>query len=136
MSHSYEQTVVWRDLDAYAHVNNAVYATYLENARLEFLGALTQEANEQFQVILAEQTIRYRSQAHLGERLVIETAIREVRNSSFVMVATIKEATAGRLVVESEAILVHFDYANGRPIPVSPAWRERLLLGPTVPAVR
>lgn len=133
MGHSYEQTVVWRDLDAYAHVNNAVHATYLENARLDFLGALIQEANADFQVILAEHTIRYRSQAHLGERLLIETSVREVRNSSFVMVATIKEATAGRLIVESEAIMVHFDYANGRPIPVPPDWRERLLTGPTVP---
>lgn len=136
MSHIYEQTVVWRDLDAYAHVNNAVYATYLENARLDFLGALIQEANQDFQVILAEHTIRYRSPAHLGERLVVETAIREVRNSSFVMHATIKAAADGRLVAESEAILVHYDYANGRPIPVSPEWRERLLTGPTLPLAR
>ncbi|HLO04630.1 MAG TPA: thioesterase family protein [Symbiobacteriaceae bacterium] len=136
MSHIYEQAVVWRDLDAYAHVNNAVYATYLENARLAFLGALSQEAGENFQVILAEHTIRYRSQAHLSDRLLIETSIREVRNSSFVMVATIKEATEGRLVVESEAILVHFDYENGRPIPVGTAWRERLLQGPAVPSTR
>lgn len=136
MSHSYEQTVVWRDLDAYAHVNNAVYATYLENARLDFLGALIQAANENFQVILAEHTIRYRSPAHLGERLLIETSIREVRNSSFVMIATIKEATEGRLVAESEAVLVHFDYANGRPIPVSSAWRDRLLAGPAATVTR
>lgn len=130
VSHIYEQTVVWRDLDSYAHVNNAVYATYLENARLDFLGALIQAANENFQVILAEHTIRYRSQAHLGERLLIETSIREVRNSSFVMIATIKEAKEGRLVAESEAILVHFDYEGARPRPVSPEWRERLLRGP------
>lgn len=133
MSHTYEQTVVWRDLDAYAHVNNAVYATYLENARLDLLGALIQAAGENFQVILAEHTIRYRSPAHLGERLVIETTISEVRNSSFVMNATIKEATGGRLVAESEAILVHFDYEGGRPIPVSPEWRERLLTCPILP---
>lgn len=133
MSHSYEQSVVWRDLDAYAHVNNAVYATYLENARLAFVAALIQEANADFQIILAEHTIRYRSPAHLGERLIIETAVREVRNSSFVMLATITVASTGRLVAESEAVLVHFDYAGGRPIPVDQAWRERLLRGPANP---
>jgi acyl-CoA thioester hydrolase len=132
LHHIYEQTVVWRDLDAYAHVNNAVYATYFENARLDFLESLTRGCGEDFRVILAEQTIRYRSQAKLHDRLLIETRIREVRNSSFIMVATITDAADGRLVAEGEAVLVHFDYQAGRPVPVSPAWRERLLAGPGV----
>lgn len=136
MSHLYEQTVVWRDLDAYAHVNNAVYATYLENARLDFLAALMAEAGEEFRVILAELTIRYRAQAHLGQRMVIHSWIREVRNSSFIMGATITEGADGRLIAEGEAVLVHFDYEAGRPVAIGPEWRERLLQGPVVAATR
>lgn len=132
MSHLYEQTVVWRDLDAYAHVNNAVYATYLENARLDFLAALEAESGERFRVILAEQTIRYRAQAHLGQRLAIRTWIREVRNSSFIMEAAITDGSDGHLIAEGVAVLVHFDYEAGRPVPIGPEWRERLLAGPAV----
>ena len=35
--YQYELDVVFRDLDAMGHVNNAVYFTYLETARLRYL---------------------------------------------------------------------------------------------------
>jgi acyl-CoA thioester hydrolase len=35
-AHTVSVTVRWRDLDAFGHVNNAVYASYLEMARTAF----------------------------------------------------------------------------------------------------
>jgi acyl-CoA thioester hydrolase len=132
--HTYEQTVVWRDLDALAHVNNAVYATYLENARLAFFTALAAEAGEELPLILAELTISYKSQAHLGEQLVIQSRIAEIRNTSFIMEAVITEKSSGRLVATSRAVLVHFDYTAQCSVTIPEAWRERLSRGPTVKA--
>ena len=34
--HVYPQEVAFRDLDVFGHVNNAVYLTYIENARLAY----------------------------------------------------------------------------------------------------
>lgn len=36
----YEQTVAWGDMDAFGHVNNAMYYRYVESARLAYLGIL------------------------------------------------------------------------------------------------
>jgi acyl-CoA thioester hydrolase len=36
-SHEKRIEIRWRDVDAYRHVNNAVYATYLEECRDEWL---------------------------------------------------------------------------------------------------
>ena len=69
----------WRDLDALGHVNNAVYLTYFELARLAYIRTLlgADAPIDQrtllpvdFQFILAEVTCHYRSPATLGDQLV------------------------------------------------------------------
>ena len=40
MRHRYRCSMRWSDMDAYGHVNNVVYLTYLEEARVDMLFAL------------------------------------------------------------------------------------------------
>lgn len=118
-----EQKVTWRDLDALGHVNNAVYATYLETARMEYLAAMSGGKAEAFNLILAEITITYKSPAFLRETLLIGTRVGLIRNSSFTMEAQIVEKETGRLVATSHAVLVHYDYTENRSKPVPLEWR-------------
>lgn len=118
-----EQLVVWRDLDALGHVNNAVYATYLENGRMAYISHLREAGGDFYQLILAEVTITFKSPAFLRERLVIGTRVASIKNSSFVVEARIEEKETGRLVVESRGVLVHYDYETNRAKPVPPEWR-------------
>lgn len=133
-----EQKVTWRDLDAWGHVNNAVYATYVENGRLGYLeqalGPLTGTAGPEITkpgrwgLILAELNITYRSPAYLSETLLIGVRIPEIRNSSFIIDTRIEEKTTGRLVATSRAVMVHYDYTEKKPVPVPQEWREALAL--------
>lgn len=118
----YEHRVIFRDLDALGHVNNAVYATYFETGRMEYLAALP--AVDSASLILAEITITYRSPAFLREQLLIGTRVTEVRNSSFVVEGQIEEKSTGRLVATSRAVIVHFNYTQGKSQPVPASWRE------------
>ncbi|MFZ5824576.1 MAG: acyl-CoA thioesterase [Bacillota bacterium] len=120
-----EQRVVFRDVDMMGHVNNAVYATYFETARLEYLYAIAGDAIGALPLILAEITITYKSPAFLRETLEIGVRVAELRNSSFIIEGEIRERTTGRLVATSRAAIVHYDYAEQRPKPVPPEWRER-----------
>ncbi len=121
-----EQQVVFRDIDMLGHVNNAVYATYFETARVEYLHELTRELSEQFSFILAELTITYKSPAYLRERLLIGQRVSEIRNSSMVIDGQIIEKTSGRLVATSRAVLVHFDYEQQRPVPIPQELRAQI----------
>ena len=118
----YEHRVIFRDLDALGHVNNAVYATYFETGRMEYLAGLP--AVDSASLILAEITITYRSPAFLREQLLIGTRVTEVRNSSFVVEGQIEEKQTGRLVATSRSVIVHFDYKLGKSQPVPATWRE------------
>lgn len=121
-----EQQVVFRDIDMLGHVNNAVYATYFETARVEYFHQLAEALSEQFSFILAELTITYRSPAFLRERLLIGTRVSEIRNSSMVIEGQIIEKNSGRLVATSRAVLVHFDYGQQRPVPIPQHLRAQI----------
>ena len=112
----------WRDLDALGHVNNAVYLTYFEMARLGYIRALLGDDIQRdpltllpvgFQFILAEATCSYRSPATLTDRLTIAIWVSQVGRKSFVFEYRITDAVTGRLVAQGCSTQVWYDYAAG-----------------------
>jgi acyl-CoA thioester hydrolase len=125
----------WRDLDALGHVNNAVYLTYFELARLAYVRALlgADAARDphtllpvDFQFILAEVTCHYRSPATLGDQLVAAIWVSQVGRKSFVFEYRINDEVTGRLVAEGCSTQVWFDYAAGESRAVPPETVARM----------
>jgi acyl-CoA thioesterase FadM len=65
----HRETVRFRDLDGMGHVNNAVFSTYLEQARLAWFGETTVLPLQD--VILARTEIDFRSPVAWGETVEI-----------------------------------------------------------------
>ena len=62
----------WRDVDAYQHVNNAVYATYLEECRDELLAQVLGRDGDVWDYVLARVAIDFRRELRLeDERAVV-----------------------------------------------------------------
>lgn len=119
--------VVWRDLDALGHVNNAVYFSYLEYARMKYLQelGLAFRSLQDVGIILAEAACTYHSPLSLGERVTIWVRVSEMRNSSFVFEYRM-EGDDGRLVATARTVQVCYDYAAGRPVPIPDHWRAAI----------
>lgn len=120
-----EQKVTWRDLDALGHVNNAVYSTYFENGRLEYVAAMAENVS-MMSLILAEITVTFKSPAFLRETLLVGVRVAEIRTSSFIMESQLVEKESGRLVATSRAVIVHYDYTENRAKPVPAEWRKAI----------
>jgi acyl-CoA thioester hydrolase len=118
--------VRFRDLDALGHVNNAVYLTYLESARIAWWQEVSGRPLAQMGMILARTEIDYRSPAAYGERLEVGLRCASMGRSSFVMEFRMEERGSGRLVAEGRKVLVHYDYAAGRSLPIPLELRERI----------
>ena len=130
--------VRWRDLDALAHVNNAVYLTYLEHARVEYARHLGLAPNDPTQIgmIMAEATCRYRSPLRLGERVTVQIRVSDLRNSSFTFEYAVLGGD-GRLAATASTVQVCFDYDAGRPIGIPPEWRDAIsAFEPALPDTR
>lgn len=121
-----EIEVLFRDLDAMGHVNNAVYLSYLETARIKFLVDLLGLRDlSELPVILAEATISYRSPALFGERLTVGCGISRFGGKSFDMIHRI-DTRDGRLVALSRTVLVMYDYATAATIAVPEDLKQRV----------
>ena len=132
----------WRDLDALGHVNNAVYLTYFELARLAYVRALLGAdaaidprtlLPHDFQFILAEVTCHYRSPATLGDQLTAAIWVSQVGRKSFVFEYQIHDEVTKRLVAEGCSTQVWFDYTAGesRRVPTEIVTRmEELQMAP------
>jgi acyl-CoA thioester hydrolase len=120
------QEVTFRDLDAFGHVNNAVYLTYLENARVAYMREVMDvDTLSDLLVIVASIKIDFRSRASLGETLEIGSRVSRVGEKSFDLDHEIR-GPGGRLVAEAHTVLVGFDYEQDGAMPIPARWRERI----------
>ncbi len=123
--------VAFRDIDAFGHVNNAVFFSYMEYARVKFaidLFAGTQLATESLldiPLILVEATCTYRSPALLGENLTLGIGVSRFGNSSFDLLYRFA-GEDGRLVATGKTVQVMYDYSLGRAFPVPERIKEKV----------
>ena len=120
--------VRFRDLDALNHVNNVVYLTYLEEARIALMDALgvSQLMTKERSWILARSEIDYRFPAVHKDVLIVEIWVGEARNSSFDLHYRIRREPDGVLIAEAKSVQVCYDYVNNRPAHIPAEWRKRL----------
>jgi acyl-CoA thioester hydrolase len=113
-------------LDPFGHVNNAVYLTYLENARIGYMReVLAIESLEDLLVIVAKVNIDFRTRASLGEALEIGARVSRIGTKSFDLDHEVR-GPDGRLVAAASTTLVTFDYRGDATMPVPDLWRERI----------
>ena len=117
----------FRDTDAFGHVNNAVFFTYIELARIRyFLDVLDSgEPFDRLPLILARVELDFRSPIMFGEDVEVTTRVDRIGRSSIAMSHRMIAGADGRLVGEAQSVLVAYDYEIARPMPVPDEWRAR-----------
>ena len=123
-----EIEIRWRDLDGYAHVNHAVYVTYLEEARDEWLTSTLAGGTAGWDHFLVHLSIDYRRQLTQADDLVIASCEAAELGTSSVTTREELRTQGGDLVAEASAVVVALDPGTERSRPLTD--RERSLLLP------
>jgi acyl-CoA thioester hydrolase len=118
----------FRDLDALRHVNNSVYLTYLEEARIAYMqerqaGTLF---DPQHGTIMAHSEIDYRFPATLGDTLVIEMNVGIIRSSSFEFIYTLYRQSDRRVIATAMTVMVCYSYVLNTPVRLPNEWCKQL----------
>ena len=124
--HEKQIEIRWRDQDAYGHVNNAVYLTYLEEVRDEWLERALGDSGDAWGYVTARVAIDFRRElTQDDEAIVARLWLTRIGMSS---VTTQEEivTVGGELAAEAEAVLVARDTETGRSRPLSDAERAAL----------
>jgi acyl-CoA thioester hydrolase len=121
MPFTHTETVRFRDVDSMGHMNNAVYATFLEQARIAFLRP---RGADQTTMILARLEIDFRRPVAIGETVAIDVRARGIGTKSFELEYTMR--VGGDVVAEARSVLVSYDYTTARSVEVPTELREAL----------
>ena len=113
----------WRDMDAYGHVNNAAYLTYLEEARDEWLEHVLGDAGSAWDFVIARVAIDFRHELRQDDDAVVATCRLERIGTSSVTTCEELRTLDGTLAAEAKVVLVARDLGAGRSRPLTPAER-------------
>ncbi|MEW1719324.1 thioesterase family protein [Streptomyces sp. NPDC093109] len=121
--HIYSCPLRWSDMDAFGHVNNVVFLTYLEEARIDFMFRLAPgDGSPSFAggSVVARHEIDYkRPLLHRHEPVTIESWVTKINAASLTIAYEVKdpetEDRAAQVYVKASTVVVPYDLAAGRP---------------------
>ena len=116
----------WRDLDAFNHVNNSTFLTYLEETRLLWFARLDGEwMGEHCMPVVAAVHVNYRAQLAWPGEVAVELFCERVGNSSLSIAHRIVGTVASaKLYSDGNVVLVWVDPATGKPVALPEAVRR------------
>lgn len=114
--------VRFRDLDPLGHVNNAVYASYCEQARIRFCREELDLDPTDLGMVVANLEVDFVRSITYGEAVTVAVTVDRVGTSSFVLAYELE--VDGETAARAETTQVAVDDDGSRPLPDD--WREVL----------
>jgi acyl-CoA thioester hydrolase len=124
-----EIPVAWGEMDAFGHVNNAVYIRYLESGRVAYfmqLGLIEFLQQTSISPILHSIQCRYRAAVTYPDIVVVGTRISAVAEDRVTFQHRIVSQRLNRVAAEGEGIVVAFDYRTGQKAALPDEVRRRI----------
>ena len=116
--------VRFRDHDALGHVNNAVYATYCEEARVRYYrDVLDRSVVSGVSTVLAHFEIDYARAVAEVPSVTVAAGVTDVGESSFDMAYEVRVDGEAAATAEATQVVYDADADESRPVPDE--WRER-----------
>jgi acyl-CoA thioester hydrolase len=115
----------WRDLDAFGHVNNSNFLTYLEESRIQWFRTLGREwVTEAIAPLLAAVHVNYRAPIEYPSAIAVELFASRIGTTSITLGHRIVSADGKMLHADGDVVMVWIDRASGKPVPLPEAVRE------------
>lgn len=119
----------WSDMDSLGHVNNAVYFTYCETARMSYFHAIDlagHGADAKRGPVLATASCTFKLQLKHPATLLIDVRVLRVGRSSFTLGYELRAEESGALAATGESVVVWADYEGGGSLPLPEPLRALL----------
>jgi acyl-CoA thioester hydrolase len=122
--HSTAITVRFSDLDIMGHVNNAVYFSYCEHARLEFFEFLGITSRSFPSLLLARVQCNHHLPVLYGQAVAVLTWVSHIGNKSFTIRHEVK--ANGQKAASLETVLVWYNHVQQASVSIPEMARDKL----------
>ena len=132
--HQLRWTVAWRDMDAFGHVNNAVFVMYMEHARVKYAEdagiPLTTKPAEGAgpSIIVSNLSCRYRRPIDYPDTIVVGSKLTsfDEKRGNLTLQHQIWSEQKQLVAAVGESGIVVYDYKAGQRVPIPAAWLARM----------
>ena len=110
-----QQDLLWSDMDAYQHVNNAVYFRYFEDARMAYfekIGVNTYMSEHQVGPILASTSADFKAPLNYPDTISITARITDIHTKKFTMQYSVYSHNLNKVVALGSSLIVSYDYKH------------------------
>ena len=122
--------VRYRDLDPQGHVNNAVYLTYLESARIGYyqqVGIYHPDQTLLTGMVVVRNEIDYLAPIQLGMKLRVGLRAARLGTKSITFDFQMESESDGTPIARGKSVMVTYDNAAEQGIPIPQEWREKII---------
>jgi len=128
--HKTKIEIRFSDMDAFKHVNNACYLTYIEQARIIYFNDIVGWDYDWSEkgIILAKATVDFIYPIYINDEVHVYTRCSRIGNKSFDLQYRIikNEKEKEILIADSTSVMVAFDYTKQKSIEVPSEWKDLL----------
>lgn len=120
------------DIDMMGHVNNAVFITMMEQARVLYCERLPGFEFSKFtpplgiSFILASITCDFKAPIRFAASIRIRTGVTRLGRSSLTMAYELADATSAQIVATGSSVQVCYDYRVGQSTPLPDTLRRQI----------
>ena len=107
----------WRDLDAFRHVNNVTFLSYIEDARIFFFKRWGINM-EKKSLIVAAVKIDYVNQLEHPSNIIIGQKVSRIGTKSYDIESAVFKEDNNLLICKSTITSVCYDFINNKTIPI------------------
>jgi acyl-CoA thioester hydrolase len=122
--YTFETTIQprYRDLDVNGHVNQAVYLSYLEQARADYWAEVVGIRHDRAPVVMVRQEIEYEAPITLDNDVTVAQRIADMGTTSFQIEYEVR--ADGEPAATASIVLLALDRESGEATPIPDDWRE------------
>lgn len=116
------------DIDAFGHVNNAIYLTYFEVARSAYWNEIIEWDWSNIGIILRNSHVEYLKPIMLNDEVYAYVRTSRIGGSSFDLEYILIKVINGeeQICTTGSTLCVAYDYNAGKPVPIPEYQRKKM----------
>lgn len=108
----------WSELDVFNHVNNVMFAKYMQAARVQFmehLGIMQSYEASKIGFMVAATSLIYLKPLQYPGNILIKTHVKEIKTTSFILMHAIYN-DQNELSASGEDVIVYYDFNKNQKL--------------------
>lgn len=121
--HTVPLQIRFNDVDKFGHVNNAVYLTFYDLGKTDYIGSICPNVDwERDAIVIVHLEVDFVSQIFGTDQIAVQTAVTSIGTKSFDLLQRVIDTQTGTVKCICKSTMVTYDLTEHTTKPLSEEW--------------